>query len=102
VTPEHVVDLAGEWRAAGEHLIGDDAEAVDVRARVEGFAAALFWPGEEFGRSLGIGFMTIGAGCLLHFVVQSFPPAMEFEFRVIFAIIGLVFAAFGFGAWQMM
>lgn len=67
-----------------------------------GFAAALFWPGEEIGSSLGAGFMTIGAGCLLHFVVQSFPPAMEFEFRLIFAIVGLGFLAFGFGAWKMM
>jgi len=67
-----------------------------------GFAAALFWPGEQLGRSLGVAFTTIGAGCLLHFVVQSVPPAMEFEFRVIFAIIGLCFLGFGFGAWKMM
>jgi hypothetical protein len=67
-----------------------------------GFAAAVFWPGDEIGRSLGVAFMTIGTGCLLHFVVQSFAPAMEFEFRVIFAIIGLVFVGFGYGAWKMM
>jgi len=87
---------------AGEQRWRSRGTAVANTVFLSGFAAALFWPGEEFGRSLGIGFMTIGAGCLLHFVVQSFPPAMEFEFRVIFAIIGLVFAAFGFGAWQMM
>jgi len=49
----------------------------------------------------GAGFLTIGAGALLHFVVHSFPPAMDFEARAIFAIVGLGFAAFGYGAWMM-
>jgi len=45
--------------------------------------------------------MTIGAGALLHFIVQSLPPSMEFEFRSILAIVGLGFLAFGYGAWMI-
>lgn len=93
-TPGSPTAIEQRWRSRGTVV----ANVVFLT----GFAAALFWPGEELGRSLGVGFMTIGAGCLLHFVVQSFPPAMEFEFRVIFAIVGLGFLGFGFGAWKMM
>ena len=67
-----------------------------------GFAVCFLYPDESFGKGLGAGFMTIGAGALLHFVVQSFPPAMEFEFRSILGIVGLGFIAFGYGAWMMM
>jgi len=66
-----------------------------------GFAVCVLYPDERLGRALGAGFMTIGAGALLHFIVQSFPPAMEFEFRSILAIVGLGFLAFGYGAWMM-
>ena len=69
---------------------------------VAGFAVCFLYPGESMGKALGAGFMTIGAGALLHFVVQSFPPAMEFESRSILAIVGLGFLAFGYGAWMMM
>ncbi|MET3440053.1 hypothetical protein ABIC94_000799 [Variovorax paradoxus] len=67
-----------------------------------GFAVCFLYPGESLGKALGAGFMTIGTGALLHFVVQSFPPAMEFEFRSILAIVGLGFLAFGYGAWMML
>jgi hypothetical protein len=45
--------------------------------------------------------MTIGAGAMLHFLVQSLPPALEFQARSILAIVGLGFLAFGYGAWMM-
>jgi hypothetical protein len=69
---------------------------------VAGFAVCFLYPGESLGKALGAGFMTIGAGALLHFAVQSFPPAMEFEFRSILAIVGIGFMAFGYGAWMML
>ena len=68
---------------------------------VGGFAVCFLYPDERLGRALGAGFMTIGTGALLHFIVQSLPPAMEFEFRSILAIVGLGFLAFGYGAWMM-
>ena len=67
-----------------------------------GFAVCFLYPDEDFGKGLGAGFMTIGAGALLHLVVQSFPPAMAFESRSILGIVGLGFIAFGYGAWMMM
>ncbi|MET3494954.1 DUF3592 domain-containing protein [Variovorax boronicumulans] len=67
-----------------------------------GFAVCFLYPDESFGKGIGAGFMTVGAGALLHFVVQSFKPAMDFEFRSIFGIVGLGFIAFGYGAWMMM
>lgn len=68
---------------------------------VGGLLVAAFYPFEDFARALGLGFMTIGVGMLGHFIGQSIPPAMEFQFRSIFAIIGLGFLAFGLGAWMM-
>jgi hypothetical protein len=68
---------------------------------VAGFAVCFLYPDDRLGRALGAGFMTIGAGALLHFIVQSLPPSMEFEFRSILAIVGLGFLAFGYGAWMM-
>lgn len=67
-----------------------------------GFAVCFLYPDQDFGKGLGAGFMTIGAGALLHLVVQSFPPAMAFESRSILGIVGLGFIAFGYGAWMMM
>ncbi|MEJ1169762.1 DUF3592 domain-containing protein [Variovorax sp. CCNWLW235] len=69
---------------------------------VAGFAVCFLYPGESMGKALGAGFMTIGAGALLHFAVQSLPPAMAFESRSILAIVGLGFLAFGYGAWMML
>lgn len=66
-----------------------------------GFALVFFYPDPNPMKQFGAGFMTIGAGALLHFVVQSLPPAMEFEFRSILVIVGLGFLAFGYGAWMM-
>ena len=66
-----------------------------------GFTVAVLDPVGEFMRALGLGFMTIGFGMLGHFIGQSIPPAMEFQFRSIFGIIGLGFLAFGFGAWML-
>jgi len=61
-----------------------------------GFAVTFL--GEDLMRSAGAGFMVVGAGCLLHFVAQSLPPAMSFHMRFIFVIVGLGFAAFGLTA----
>ena len=66
-----------------------------------GFAVAVFYPFDDFARSLGLGFMTVGFGMLGHFIGQSIPPAMELQFRSIFGIIGVGFLAFGFGAWML-
>ena len=66
-----------------------------------GFALVFLYPDDSAMKQFGAGFLTIGAGALLHFVVQSFPPAMDFEARAIFAIVGLGFIAFGYGAWMM-
>ena len=66
-----------------------------------GFALVFFYPDPSPARQFGAGFMTIGTGALLHFIVQSLPPALEFQSRSIFAIVGLGFLAFGYGAWMM-
>lgn len=66
-----------------------------------GFALVFFYPDPNPAKQFGAGFMTIGAGAMLHFIVQSLPPATEFQFRSILAIVGLGFLAFGYGAWMM-
>ncbi|MGJ7526625.1 DUF3592 domain-containing protein [Variovorax sp. GB1P17] len=66
-----------------------------------GFALVFFYPDPNPAKQFGAGFMTIGAGALLHFIVQSLPPATDFQFRSILAIVGLGFLAFGYGAWMM-
>ena len=65
-----------------------------------GFAVCAL--GEDLARSTGAGFMTVGAGALLHFVAQSLPPArMAFRNRFIFVIVGLGFAVFGGVLWVL-
>lgn len=66
-----------------------------------GFALVFLYPDPEPMKQFGAGFMTIGAGAMLHFLVQSLPPALEFQARSILAIVGLGFLAFGYGAWMM-
>ncbi len=68
---------------------------------VAGCALVFLYPDPNPAKQFGAGFMTIGAGALLHFIVQSLPPALEFQARSILAIVGLGFAAFGYGAWMM-
>lgn len=66
-----------------------------------GFALVFLYPDPSPMKQFGAGFMTIGAGAMLHFLVQSLPPAMDFQSRSILAIVGLGFLAFGYGAWMM-
>ena len=66
-----------------------------------GFALVFLWPDPSPMKQFGAGFTTIGAGAILHFLVQSLPPAMNFQSRSILAIVGLGFIAFGYGAWMM-
>jgi len=66
-----------------------------------GFALVFLWPDPSPMKQFGAGFTTIGAGAILHFLVQSLPPAMDFQSRSILAIVGLGFIAFGYGAWMM-
>ncbi|SFP44599.1 DUF3592 domain-containing protein [Variovorax sp. 770b2] len=66
-----------------------------------GFALAFFYPDPNPMKQFGAGFFTIGVGALLHMVVQCLPPARDFEVLGILAIVGLGFAAFGYGAWMM-
>lgn len=68
---------------------------------VAGFAVVFLYPGDNFGRAIGAGFMTIGTGIAAHFVVQSLPPAMDFQSRAILLIVALGFLAFGSGAWLL-
>ena len=68
---------------------------------VAGFAVVFLYPGDHFGRAIGAGFVTIGAGIALHFVVQSTPPAMDFQSRMILLIVAIGFLAFGSGAWLL-
>ena len=62
---------------------------------------AITFVGDDVARSLGAGFMTIGAGALLHFVAQSLPPAAAFQPRFILVIVGLGFGVFGASAWVL-
>jgi len=66
-----------------------------------GFALVFLYPDPRPMKQFGAGFMTIGAGALLHFIAQSLPPALAFQARSILAIVGLGFLAFGYGAWMM-
>ena len=66
-----------------------------------GFALVFLYPDPSPMKQFGAGFITIGAGAILHFLVQSLPPAMDFQSRSILAIVGLGFLAFGYGAWMM-
>lgn len=66
-----------------------------------GFALVFLYPDPSPMKQFGAGFMTIGAGALLHVIVQSLPPALEFQARGILAIVGLGFLTFGYGAWMM-
>jgi len=66
-----------------------------------GFALAFFYPHPSPFKQIGVGFMAIGVGALLHFIVQSLPPATAFGGRSILAMVGLGFLGFGFGAWMM-